>query len=142
MKPFLRTIFIWILSLSLTGLPMVAMSQNLVDVSHAEKDMAMGEQTSDAPCHSKVVQTDENAAQDQTVQTTVADASIDKGCCCGADCQCQSDMGCQSVHSSSASAILQSVQFISFPLISLRAVEPVVSYDNCNSDVEITPHIV
>jgi len=157
MKSVLHTIFIWILSLSLTGLPVVALSQSIIELGHAEeKDTTTkvsDEHAGDMPCHSMAAETDvkdlhvkmrqaeQNTMQAQNAAIDLSNKSMNKGCC-GADCECQNDMDCQTVDYSGAAAILQSVQFISFPLISQRAIEFVISYDSCNGDVEITPQIV
>jgi len=144
MKPFIRTIFIWILSLSLTGLPVVALSQNvagdIASLAQTEKNMAAKDSDGTGMhCHESMAQ---NKASPQispisVAQTTVkatrisphamhmsssAEQTSTHDCCCGDDCQCQHDMGCQSVgHFGASSAILQSILFISSPINSQLA---------------------
>jgi len=148
MKSFIRTIIIWSLSLSLTGLPVVALSQDIIDLTHVEKDMIMKVSDDSAgkiSCHGSAVRTDQRAVQKMQhkmpVDNTVADSSADGGCC-GTDCQCQCDMNCPSVHHSSVSAILQPVLFVYSPINSQRIIESAIAYISCDSDVEITPPIV
>lgn len=148
MKSFIRTIIIWSLSLSLTGLPVVALSQDIIDLTHVEKSMIMKVSDNSAnkvSCHSNIVKAGKKIAQQaqskMPVQNVVAKSSMDGGCC-GTDCQCQCDMNCPSAHHSGASAILQPVLFVYSPLNSQRIFESAIAYISCDSDVEIIPPIV
>ena len=147
MRSFIRTIIIWSLSLSLTGLPVAALSQDIIDLTHVEKDMVMkmsGDSAGNISCHSRTIKAGNKVAQQVQhkipVQNTVAESSMDGGCC-GTDCQCQCDMNCPSVHHSAASAILQPVLFVYSPVNSQRIIESAIAYISCDSDVEITPPI-
>lgn len=174
MKPFIRTIFIWILSLSLTGLPVVALSQNvagdIASLAQTEKNMASKDSDGTGMhCHESMAQnkasqnkTSQNKASPQispisVAQTTVkatrisphamhmsssAEQTSTHDCCCGDDCQCQHDMGCQSVgHFGASSAILQSILFISSPINSQLATESITLYHDCDTDSEVIPPI-
>jgi len=148
MKLFLRTIFIWILSLSLTGMPVAALSQGMVDLEQPEKELKVSDQRTNAmPCHSKsdrvkakVIQTAQRTTEVHNAVKSVS--KDDDGCCCGTDCQCQHDASCQSVSHSGVSAILQSSLFISSPLNSQLAIELTVLYHGCDTASEIIPPIV
>lgn len=163
MKPFVRTIFIWFLSLSLTGLPVAALSQDITDLNPAEKNMseqkpaekaaekAESAQNNTEHCHSGVMssaddlsKTASKPAMSASTSDTSADTSADTlgKCCCDGDCQCQSDMACQVSHFSSTSAILQSNLYISSPLSSQLIIELAVLYFNCDTDSEKIPPIV
>lgn len=167
MKPFVRTIFTLILSLSLAGLPVVAQSQTLLqgmsqDMEHGQaqsadisekaarqrsdsgqSDIYQSEGTQDSmppmdmPCHSK--KSTANSTPVTVAMTTKS--SSDDDCCCE-DCQCFGDMGCQAGHHVGASAnLIHSSLFISTPLSSQLIFEPAVQYLNCDSDSEIIPPI-
>ena len=151
MKLFLRTIFIWILSLSLTGMPVAALSQNMVDLEQPGEQSGTelkvsGEHVNAMPCHSqsdrlktKLAQTAQHITE---IRIAVTNASKDDSCCCGTDCQCQHDASCQSVSHSGISAILQSALFISSPLSSQLVIESTVRYHGCDTGSEIIPPIV
>ncbi len=62
-------------------------------------------------------------------------------CRCGVDCQCQPDMSCQSVGHFGASAILQSILFVSSPLHSQLTAELNIAYYDCDTDSEVIPPI-
>ena len=148
MKLFIRTIFIWILSLSLTGMPVAALSQDIVDLEQPGKDLQVSDASASAmPCHAKATRANEvaqTASHITEIQNAITDASADAddGCCCGDDCQCQHDMSCQSVSHSGVSAILQSTLFISSPSNSQLAIESTVLYHGCDTGSEIIPPIV
>ncbi len=152
MKLFSRTIFIWILSLSLTGMPVAALSKDMVDLEppgeQSGKELSiLDEHPGTLPCHSKsdrvkakMMQTAQHTAEVHNAVKSVS--KDDDGCCCGTDCQCQHDASCQSVSHSSVSAILQSTLFISSPLNSQLAIESTVLYHGCDTASEIIPPIV
>ena len=147
MRPFIRTILIWFLTLSLTGLPVVSMSQDMGGSASSALDQYRNvtmtvatSQTMRAHCHSGVVAAGDKVAVPD-VQDSIASSSTKK-CSCGDECQCQHDTDCQSISHSSNSAIFQSTWFISSPLNSQLAIESTVSYHDCDADSEIIPPIV
>jgi len=152
MKPYIHTIFIWILSLSLTGLPVITQAQDMAGLNHSEKNTAMKMNVSDGtandmPCHSEVAQMDIVPANIKAAHAMHASDTASKSskhdCCCGDDCQCHTNMGCQSAHYPAVSAILlQSVLLTSFPQNSQRVIESVIPYNSHDDDVEIIPVIV
>lgn len=148
MKLFLRTIFIWILSLSLTGMPVAALSRDMVDLQQPGEQPAKALKISDEhvsimPCHSKSDRVKAKVMQTAEVHNAVKNVSKDgDDCCCGTDCQCQHDASCQSVSHSGVPAILQSTLFISSPSNSQLAVESTVLYHGCDTASEIIPPIV
>ena len=162
MKPLIRTIFIWILSLSLTGLPVVALSQNLagdmLGLSPSEKSMMMkvsNESGDGMRCHAEMSQ--KNISQTDIAQTNITQAGMQSmqhamhmsgaenktsmDGCCGADCKCQSDMNCQSVTHFGATALLQSTLFTSSPLKSQTTTESITLYRDRDADSEVIPPI-
>ena len=162
MKPFMRTIFIWILSLSLTGLPVVALSQNvagdMAGLAQAEKNGAAmllaKDSANGSHCYEKMTQNKASrinlgqAAKTSQVSSHVMDMSDASNttsthdCCCGDDCQCQHDMSCQSVgHFGVSSAILQSSQLVSSPMNSQLITEFTILYHDCDADSEVIPPI-
>jgi len=152
MKPYIRTIFIWILSLSLTGLPVITQAQDMTVLNPSEKNTAMKMNVSagtvnDMPCHNEVAQMDVVPADIKAAHamhaSDAASKSSEHDCCCGDDCQCHTNMDCQSTHYPAISAILlQSVLFTSFPQSSQRVIESVIPYNSHDGDVEIIPVIV
>jgi hypothetical protein len=151
MKPILHTIFIWILSLSLTGMPVAALSQDVADLGQSGKDTATEvavERGNDMPCHHRSVQAGAKATASQAIEAQKDDeareagASMDDDCCCGTDCQCQHDMACQTVGQFSVLAILHNSLFISSPLSSQLIPESVVLYHYRDADLAIIPPIV
>ncbi len=161
MKPFIRTIFIWILSLSLTGFPVVALSQNvagdMAGLGQTDKDgttTLSKKSASGSHCH-------ENMAQNKTPQINInqtaktsqasphamhiaasSGETSSHDCCCGDDCQCQHDMACQSVgHFGASSAILQSILLVSSPINSQLTTEFTILYHDCDADSEVIPPI-
>ncbi len=149
MKLFLRTIMIWFLSLSLTALPVVAQSRDMVGSASSESNVSvkiLDESAIDVPCQHKAALANMKVALAtppvDEEQTAVTNASMHDGCCCGVDCQCQHDMSCQTISHFSASAIiLQATLFISTPLNSQLATESAISYYDCDSDSEVIPPI-
>jgi len=150
MKQLIHTIFIWSLTLSLTGLPVIAQSQVLSELKQTDKnvlisapDMQVSDaQATDMHCHSTVGLTKslKLATQDATEAGDKIATSSHDDCCCGSDCQC--DTACQSVHTSSASALLQTGLFISSPIIYQVVIESSILYHNFNSGLEKIPPIV
>lgn len=156
MKPLIHTIFIWILSLSLTGLPVVALSQNLssdmANLNQSEQSMIMHTSAGSASsmhCQSKMPQ--KNVIQTGISSTPMSQHAMHMSssteqvsmddCRCGVDCQCQPDMSCQSVGHFGASAILQSILFVSSPLHSQLTAELNIAYYDCDTDSEVIPPI-
>ncbi len=160
MKSFIRTIFIWILSLSLTGFPVVALSQSvagdMAGLTQAEKNrvaMTSDESAGGMHCHESMAQNSlPRISVDQTEKVTQASphamhmsdsaSTSTHDCCCGDDCQCQHDIGCQSVgHFGASSAILQSSQLVSSPINSQLTTEFTILYHDCDADSEVIPPI-
>jgi len=161
MKPFIRTIFIWILSLSLTGFPVVALSQSvagdMAGLAQTEKNTITtisDESAGGMHCHEGMAQSKTpQISINQTAKATQASPhamhmsdSASKAsthdCCCGDDCQCQHDLNCQSVgHFGASSAILQSSQLVSSPINSQLTTEFTILYHDCDADSEVIPPI-
>lgn len=136
---------------------MAALSQNMsgyiAGSAQSEKNMTMNtsdESDSGMHCHDKaaqknVIQVDIKATQitQHAMQmSSIAKKSSINDCCCDDGCQCSSDMACQSVtHTSASAIILQSTVFISSPLNSQLATESVVLYHDCDTDSEVIPPI-
>lgn len=142
MKPYIRTIMIWFLSLSLTGLPLIAHSQGIGsmlpgtqmdNVSHIVPERAVD----DMPCHSQNDAVPAGVSADKMTADTSS-----KNCYCDDDCQCSHDMACQVGPHSAGVAILLSSRLVSSLLDSSLVKEVSVVYHDCDTDAEIIPPIV
>lgn len=150
----------------MTGLPVVALSQNvagdIAGLTQTEKNMAAKDSDgigTGMHCHESMAQNKISPINiDQAVDLAKLNASqislhamhmssaesqaSAHDCCCGDDCQCQHDMSCQSVgHFGASSAILQSSQLVSSPLNSQLATESTTLYHDCDTDSEVIPPI-
>lgn len=158
MKLLIRKIIIYLISLSLTGLPMFTFAQDMSAVDHSKKAMhsekAVAKTASDPslmrmPCHAESNKyanksnqvSQQFAPPEKKAPSDIHASHVSNDACCADGCQCKSGLGCRSVHNSNTSAILQFNHFFSSPLSSRLVSETVVfSYDFI-SDSDIIPPI-
>ena len=152
MKPYIRTLLVWFLSLSLSGLPLIAQAQDIAGIALPDVPMTMAPQavqvvakpmsqhnSDEMPCHAQAKVSVPASAPD-LVKNTTQPAS--KKCCCEGDCQCSHDMGCQTGHHAASVAILLPARLVSSSIHSFLVKEITALYHDCDADAEIIPPIV
>ena len=145
MKPYIRTLLVWFLSLSLSGLPLIAQSQDIAGIALPDSAMTMAHQavaktaslqnSDEMPCHARAKTT-------ATDLVKTATASTSKKCWCDGDCQCSYEMGCQTGHHAASVAILLPARLIASSIHSFLIKETTALYRDCDADAEIIPPIV